>query len=1030
MQAGYIILGFVIGGVVAGGGSWVMLGAVGGAIIGGLLGRLIQAERRVDALESRLQGLEFERTRASGVRSAAAPAAPVAHGHLPGSDEPPGPGLEHGPDRDPEALRRRGADQSAEVAGGYGPKQGPGASTADAPIADEAGTDEAWPPGHTQPGHRAPGRSRPPTREASPTRSSGPGALTEDSTAVAGAGVSAHRAAAHGAPASRAADSPSSGRPPSRPSLLETGLKRAAHWFTTGNVPVKVGVILSFIGVSFLLKYAIDRQMLSVPIEFRLLGVAAGAVVMLVVGWRLRTRMAVYALSLQGGGAGILFLTIFAAFRIWGLLPAPLAFALLVVLAAGTGALAVLQSSRTLIVLGATGGFLAPVLASTGQGSHVALFSYYLVLNATILGVAWFRAWRGLNLLGFFFTFVIGSLWGYRYYRPDLFASTEPFLVLYFLFYNAIALLYAVRRAPSRVGVVDGTLVFGTPVIAFGLQAALMRGSEYGLAISAAVLALFYIAVAVVLFRRVAEPQRGYLRTLTESFIALAVAFATLAIPLALDARWTSAAWALEGAALVWVGTRQGRHLAALAGATLMFFSGIAFFEHGWRYREGWPVLNANVIGGVLIALSSLFAARRLEALKLPLAERIPILRHLYPLLAIALFGWGALWWLGTGAAEIGERARSSREPHLLLLFFAASAWATAWIGQRLDWSKARRLSVLYLPGLLLMALLYQVSRPHHFLHGFGWLAWPAAFAVQAWVLVRLDAAGSRIAGAWHAGSVLLATGLLGLEAAWQTDQALAGDWDGAAASVLPGLVALLILRLRHRPAWPVPAHPMTYRGTAGVLVAAQVVFLAGLSIDQPGDPAPLAYLPVLNPFDLALLFAALVTWIAVGFARRESDRITDGPLAAWMRPWQVLLGLGFFVLTTAALVRGVHHVAEVRWDGDALFRSERVQTALSIYWGLLGFCGMVVGARRSLRLVWLAGAGFMALVVLKLFLIDLGNSGTVERIVSFIGIGVLLLVVGYFAPVPPRRPDGDGSGETPADEPPPDPTPPEERSA
>ena len=86
------------------------------------------------------------------------------------------------------------------------------------------------------------------------------------------------------------------------------------------------------------------------------------------------------------------------------------------------------------------------------------------------------------------------------------------------------------------------------------------------------------------------------------------------------------------------------------------------------------------------------------------------------------------------------------------------------------------------------------------------------------------------------------------------------------------------------------------------------------------------------------------------------------------------------------------------------MFESEIVQTALSIYWGLLGFAGMIWGARGARRAVWLAGAGFMGLVVVKLFLVDLGNSGTLARIISFIGIGTLLLVVGYFAPAPPKQ--------------------------
>ena len=81
-------------------------------------------------------------------------------------------------------------------------------------------------------------------------------------------------------------------------------------WLTSGNVPVKVGVILSFFGVSFLFKWAVDRHLILFPIELRLGLVAVGAIVLLVLGWRLRESMRVYGLALQGGGVGILYLTI------------------------------------------------------------------------------------------------------------------------------------------------------------------------------------------------------------------------------------------------------------------------------------------------------------------------------------------------------------------------------------------------------------------------------------------------------------------------------------------------------------------------------------------------------------------------------------------------------------------------------------------------------------------------------------------------------------------------------------------------
>jgi uncharacterized membrane protein len=98
-----------------------------------------------------------------------------------------------------------------------------------------------------------------------------------------------------------------------------------------------------------------------------------------------------------------------------------------------------------------------------------------------------------------------------------------------------------------------------------------------------------------------------------------------------------------------------------------------------------------------------------------------------------------------------------------------------------------------------------------------------------------------------------------------------------------------------------------------------------------------------------------------------------------------------------------MHHLGGVPWQGDAMLASVLVQAAVSVYWGLLAFGAMAYGARRAHRGFWIAGAALMGLVVVKLFLVELGSTGTVARIVSFIAIGALLLVLGYVAPAPPR---------------------------
>ncbi len=945
MQLVLIIVGAFVGGWVADG-SEEMLGVIAGAIIGYLLAQLAALKRRHARLADEVEAL---RRAAIGAEKTGRDTA-----------EPPA-------ETSPRPTRGWW-DTAAETS----PKVGPESS--DTPAATSPGPGQAGPtaPADTRPpadragaGVAAARRERPRERSAS-SRPSTP----------AGAAAGARTTSA-------------AGGPPSLP--VDRVLAAARDWITTGNVPVKVGVVISFFGVAFLLKYAVDRDLLTLPIELRLLGVAAGAVAMLVVGWRLRVGNAVYALSLQGGGIGILYLTIFAAFRLYGIVPPGFAFVLLVALTLGVGVLAVLQNSRWLAIFGTVGGFLAPVLTSTGQGSHVALFSYYLLLNAAILGISWYRAWRSLNVLGFLFTFGIGTLWGYQYYRPELYASTQPFLVLYFLFYQAIAVLFAFRQPPRLSGLVDGTILFGTPVVAFALQSRLVADTEYGLATSAAAVALFYVLVAGWLYR----VHRDTLKLMVESYVALAVAFATIAIPLALDARWTAAAWALEGAALVWVGVRQSGLLARVAGAVLIVASGLSFIEHGWRDGAGIAVLNGNVLGGLLISGSALFGAHRLDRDAAPLPFQ--------PLVSLALLGWGLLWWFGTGFREIDDRLVFERAVHANLLFAAASAAALAFLSRRLDWRAARLATLGYLPLLLVLAVLPLIAH-RHWLTGSGWLAWPAALGAHLFLLFEFDRDGREDRGRWHRGwhtaGALLFAGVVAWEAAWRLDAAaLAEAWSDSAGLTVLILGGWLLLALRQRVAWPLQRYPVAYLAATATLLAIAIVLLIGFGIDRSGDPAPLPYVPLLNPYDTVTLVALIVSMRCLLLAREARELLTPGRFRLGL----ALLGAAAFVLTTIGVVRAVHHVTGVPWSPGILLDSVSVQSALSIYWGLLGFAGMVLGARRAERVVWMLGTGMMAVVVAKLFLVDLGNSGTVARIVSFLGVGVLLLVVGYFAPAPPR---------------------------
>lgn len=765
------------------------------------------------------------------------------------------------------------------------------------------------------------------------------------------------------------------------PDLFERAWNWAKPYLTGPSLIVTVGVVVLFFGVAFLLKYAVERELL--PIELRLATAALGGMALLVLGWRTRTERPGFGLALQGGGVGILYLTVFAAFRLYTLVPAPAALGLLVLFVTLSAVLAVAQDSLALATLATVGGFLAPVLTSTGQGSHVALFSYYAVLNAGILATAWFRSYRLLNLLGFLFTFVISASWGYRYYRPEYFATTEPFLLVFFLLYAAISVVVALRHPSTRKAIVDGTLVFGVPLATAVLQSALVRDYEYGMAWSALAFGAFYIALAVALLRYRPEVARD----LGESFLGTGIVFATLAVPFAFENLVTSAFWALEGAAMVWVGARQRRLLPRLSGCALQILAALMFLvDPGPAGLQA--VVNSRFAGGVVIAIAGLATAlqfhRRLDRLR---EEERPLLE--------AFFAWGLGWWLLNGLHEVGAYAQTEdRVLGWALIFLSFTAAASIPLARRLAWPLLDKVSLGLLPCLPFAALYAALTLEHPF-QGVAAAGWLVALAAHLMVL------RTRVLGAlWRAGGLWLVCLLTAWESSYLVHRAVSGAaWGDVMWGVVPLATILTLISLARRMPWPY----LTW-GAAPV-AAYLLLWVVASSFSSTWDPNPLPYLPVLSPIDLTALLAmvTLLLWLSQTASFLGENEISRSAARS------AIAGAAFLWMH-GVVFRTVHFGLGVPFEPEAMFDSVVVQTGIAVLWAMTGLASMVAGTKRSHRPLWATGAGLMGAVVLKLFLVDLSHTGTVARIVSFIGVGVLLLVVGYFSPVPPREPQGDPS--------------------
>ena len=812
------------------------------------------------------------------------------------------------------------------------------------------------------------------------------------------------------------------------PNAVEKLFASAKNWLLGGNTVVRVGIVVLFIGLAFLAKYT--AQLGLFPIEARLTTIALVGVALLAFGFLKRTQkhIAQYALTLQGAGVAVLNLTLLAAMKGYGLLPMGMTFALMVLVCALGCALAYLQNSMVLALVSFAGGFAAPILLSTGEGNYIGLFTYYTILNLAILVIAYFKTWRPLNLLGFFATFGVATMWGVLSFKPENYLPAQGFLVLFFVIYLLTAMLYARNTARAdtlrQMPLIDNTLIFGTPLVAFGLQIGLVRAFEYGAAFSALGMAAIYVLCAFVLVRQ----TRGYNKLLLECFLALGVGFLTLAIPLALNGQWIGVAWALEGLGAFWVGMRQARWMPRALGLVLQLVSGLILLA-SLNPVFVTPFVNTAFLNfALLVACVGMIAfilRRPLPHSNSNWAQKYAVIErqagapfYLYGFVA-AFIAIASQWFVtGVGNTQTmldnsaGTPWITSTSLQIILLastYVLLSAASSFW-GHRIN-AVAHWPSFL-IGGVLLLALFALSTLGAPLLSAYGWLFWPLALLLYLVILRRAEL------GAWmnaavlhgnHALWVWLAVLVVAQTLYWHV--AHSGLVGSAWVNVIylftltVCLIALSLWAGRIKPAqFPLATQQSAYLLTAALPIAVLVLLGAlGVALSSSGDTRPLPYIPVLNPTDLsiALGVAALIFWRLklkqVGFNTPLSHSLTQFSFLP-------ILAVAGFILINTVWLRIAHHYFGVAWSASALFDSYVVQTGYAIIWSLMALVTMVWAHRHAERLVWMFGAGLLGLTVLKLVTIDLANRGGFERIIAFIAVGAMMLVIGYLAPLPPQN--------------------------
>ncbi|MEP7271061.1 MAG: DUF2339 domain-containing protein [Acidobacteriota bacterium] len=817
------------------------------------------------------------------------------------------------------------------------------------------------------------------------------------------------------APQGSAAVPQSSPSPQRKRADLEARI--GGNWFNW------IGIIAICFGVAFFLKYAFDNDWIG-PGGRVLIGVAIG-IAFLVGGERLRNRYSSYAYGLSGGGLAILYLAIwFASQNRYNLLPQVIAFILMAVVTAAGSLLAARYDALPIAVLALVGGFLTPILLSTGIDNETGLFGYIALLDAGVLALAYSKQWRSLNYLAFVATIFVFGAWMTEWYGSGKLWPTIFFLTLFFVIFALVAVLYNVVNK-RKTKWPDLALVFINALLYFGTSYGLLDDAHHsGLGVFAVLVSGFYLALGYFTNRRDRED-----RLLVYTFVGLAALFAVLAVPIQFDQHWVTMAWALEGAILTLIGLKTNDRTSRYGALVVFAFAGthwgvVDVHDFAYSVTSNFvPLLNRRALSGAVLVVSlaaaAFFYKRYGENVEESERGNLAALYVLGAnLLAVAL--------LSIDANDYFEQARS-RQPgdgsgnetlgrlidgHRLTLTALWAMYGAAMVIAGI----ARLLKPLRIVGLLLLGVAtfkVLVSDAGHYNASWHFVIFNQTFAAFALVILALGAC------AWfywknksinEAERSLVATGLTGIanvlalvslsaEAAGYFDRQLVTPSVQSALSELQNTKQLVLSMI-----WSIYGAVALYVGIKrdakllrwGALVLLTITVAKVLWIDIGYYDAEWHRLVFNQTFaGFTILVAALACGVAF-YSRTE--RVAEMERTTAINVLVVAANLLVIIGLSAEAVG--HYEQLIRVGGLASEKMIQLELAqrlsISVVWIVYGGAMLAIGLWRGNKLLRIMALCLLGVAILKVFLIDLSSLESLYRIISFIVLGAILLAVSF----------------------------------
>jgi uncharacterized membrane protein len=336
------------------------------------------------------------------------------------------------------------------------------------------------------------------------------------------------------------------------------------------------GVITVIVGTVFFLKYAYDNNLIG-PLG-RVVIVAVAGLAALCAGEVTRKRgYGIVAKAVTSLGFAMLYAAVFSAYRYYKLVDSPVAFILAILVTLAAMFYAVSLNEILIAVLSLIGGFLTPVIVSTGENLPMPLFGYVLVLGTGAMLCAYYKKWRAVNLIAFIGTFILYTGWFEKFFRlqlgityktPEQMAIALGWLAVFFVIYMILPLFNDIVRK-FKAQKEDVLLVLSNAAVTFYyLWTILYVRYRTELAFCSIGLCIAHLVVMSIVVRRSREDLN-----LRLVLLAVGLFFLTIAIPLYLKMYAVAMAWAVEAVILTIIALRYRSILTQICAAVAFILS-------------------------------------------------------------------------------------------------------------------------------------------------------------------------------------------------------------------------------------------------------------------------------------------------------------------------------------------------------------------------------------------------------------------------------------------------------------------------